>query len=229
MGRSVRVSIVTGCHTGGDPQYGMHGNAAGGATTALPAKTGTAGNGGERAQGGFAATPTGPIINQVLSRMNPNVLRDVVRALKRIDAKDPERALRLLNDNPQLAYALVQTLQMLGLIGSDVAQQLFTTGPPLPSLQPPQPPPQQQAVPVAVVSTAPPPQPPPPQPQPELIAYGGYQPAVTGVPVTVAVAAPPQQQVYLETVAPDGTAYQVPQYVTMQPPEVTDPVLQYRM
>lgn len=110
--RTIRVSVASGGHGGG---HGTRSSSSSG------------GGGVERAP---EAVLDAAALDQTLDRVNPNVLRDAVDAVRRIDAASPERARALLADNPQLAYALARALQRLALVDDATAQQLVLAPPP---------------------------------------------------------------------------------------------------
>ena len=105
--RTIRVSVASGGHGGG------HGTRS--------SSSSSSGGGGERAP---ETVLDAAALDQILDRVNPNVLRDAVDAVRRIDAASPERARLLLADNPQLAYALARALPRLALVDDATAQQL---------------------------------------------------------------------------------------------------------
>ncbi|KAI1316116.1 hypothetical protein EDD11_010430 [Mortierella claussenii] len=122
-------------------------------------------------------------ISAVLATMTPQNVFDLISSMKVLGASEPERAKAVLNDNPQLSYALFQALLMMNLVEPSSLQRMFPTMPgskaPAPNVPPPQqhlhppppphmgmaPPPQfaQQAYPNMPHATQPPQ---PPQPQP---------------------------------------------------------------
>lgn len=48
--------------------------------------------------------------------MTPQNVFDLISSMKVLGASEPERAKAVLNDNPQLSYALFQALLMMNLV-----------------------------------------------------------------------------------------------------------------
>lgn len=130
--RTIRVSVASGGHGGGH-------------STRSSSNSSSGGGGAERATETVLGAAA---LDQILDRVNPNVLRDAVDAVRRIDAASPERARALLADHPQLAYALARALQRLALVDDATAQQLVLAPAPAP-YDPAFVPQQPQLVPVA--------------------------------------------------------------------------------
>jgi cleavage stimulation factor subunit 2 len=55
-------------------------------------------------------------ISAVLGTMTPQNVYDLISSMKVLGTNEPERAKAILNDNPQLSYALFQALLMMNLV-----------------------------------------------------------------------------------------------------------------
>ncbi|KAF9132642.1 hypothetical protein BGW39_011669 [Mortierella sp. 14UC] len=119
-------------------------------------------------------------ISAVLATMTPQNVFDLISSMKVLGASEPERAKAVLNDNPQLSYALFQALLMMNLVEPSSLQRMFgpatAAAPNMPT------PPQQHMAPVPLQhpGMAPPLQPPhlqqqqQQQQQPPQFAPQGY-------------------------------------------------------
>lgn len=117
-------------------------------------------------------------ISRTLSAMDPNELLTVVSHLKNMSNNDPGQVTQLLQQQPQLAYAVFQALLLMGLVDTSILGQLVSTGQ---QAQAPQPPPQPTSAPYQ-----PPPQqfhPPPPQQPPQFPPHFQQQPMMGTPPV----------------------------------------------
>ncbi|KAG0052000.1 hypothetical protein BGZ89_003329 [Linnemannia elongata] len=138
--------------------------------------------------GGPPAPPTAPkapgissadAISAVLATMTPQNVFDLISSMKVLGASEPERAKAVLNDNPQLSYALFQALLMMNLVEPSSLQRMFG---PTAAAAPNMPTPPQQHMPPVPPShpvMVPPPQPPhlqqqQQQQQPPQFAPQGY-------------------------------------------------------
>ncbi|KAF9139033.1 hypothetical protein BGX30_008447 [Mortierella sp. GBA39] len=138
--------------------------------------------------GGPLAPPTAPkapgissadAISAVLATMTPQNVFDLISSMKVLGASEPERAKAVLNDNPQLSYALFQALLMMNLVEPSSLQRMFG---PAAAAAPNMPTPPQQHMPPVPPShpgMVPPPQPPhlqqqQQQQQPPQFAPQGY-------------------------------------------------------
>ncbi|KAF9568622.1 hypothetical protein EC968_002885 [Mortierella alpina] len=122
--------------------------------------------------------PAGPssadAISAVLATMTSQNVFDLISSMKVLGTNEPERAKAVLNDNPQLSYALFQVLLMMNLVEPSSLQRMFPSMPGAKATTPNMPTPPQQHLP-------PPPPPhmgmaPPPhlQQQPPQFAPQGY-------------------------------------------------------
>ncbi|KAF9356797.1 hypothetical protein BGX26_004711 [Mortierella sp. AD094] len=115
-------------------------------------------------------------ISAVLATMTPQNVFDLISSMKVLGASEPDRAKAVLNDNPQLSYALFQALLMMNLVEPSSLQRMFPAmpGPKAPASNVPAPqqhlpPPQQHLPPPQQHLPPPPPQHmgiPPPHMQP---------------------------------------------------------------
>ncbi|KAF8923699.1 hypothetical protein BGZ58_002649 [Dissophora ornata] len=97
-------------------------------------------------------------ISAVLATMTPQNVFDLISSMKVLGATEPEKAKTVLNENPQLSYALFQALLMMNLVEPSSLQRMFPAMPgpkaptpnaPTPPQQhiPPPPPPQHMGMP----------------------------------------------------------------------------------
>ena len=150
-------------------------------------------------------------ISRTLSAMPAPQLLDVLSQMKGLAAQEPQKATQLLEQAPQLSYAIFQALILLGLVDTNIIGTLLqqqqqapqpAQPPPQPQQQPPMPtyppygqPPQQQYA-------------PPPHQQPAYPAYGQ----------------PPQQHPgYVPTPPQPQPAWQPPPQQAYQPPPQPQP------
>ena len=136
-------------------------------------------------------------ISRTLSQIPAPNLLDIISQMKNLAANDPAQATQLLQQAPQLSYAVFQALVLLGLVDQNVVGSLIQQIPqqqPAPAPQPSQP---------LSMPFAQPAYPPPPQPYP----YQQTQPPYTATPPVQHVAyAPPPQQPAPAATAPDQAA-----------------------
>lgn len=82
-------------------------------------------------------------ISRTLSTLPAPQLLDIISQMKGLCATEPAKATALLNQAPQLSYAIFQALLLLGLVETNVLGSLLQQAPPQPPQQQQQPPPQQ--------------------------------------------------------------------------------------
>ncbi|PVH94856.1 hypothetical protein DM02DRAFT_618331 [Periconia macrospinosa] len=116
-------------------------------------------------------------ISRTLSTLPTPQLLDILSQMKGLVMSDPAKATELLRQAPQLAYAIFQSLLLLGLVDPQVIGGLVEAPATAPA-----PPPQ------AVTPLQPPPQARPPQ------GYAAYPPAPVPTPPQPYVQQPPPQQ-----------------------------------
>jgi len=105
-------------------------------------------------------------ISRTLQTLPPSQLLDILTQMKGLVMTNPERAVELFHQAPQLAYALFQALLLLNLVDANVLKQVIE---PAPGAQPaaaPQPPPQPAQPQQSYPSYPPQPVPTPPVQQP---------------------------------------------------------------
>ena len=122
-------------------------------------------------------------ISQTLSQIDPAQLLDILSQMKTLTQQEPARATALLQQAPQLGYAIFQSLLLMRLVSTDVLHSLIqqsaqAPAPAAPPAQPPQMP----------YGQAPPGYP----PQPSF----GVPPPGYGAPPAGYAPTPPQQQAY---------------------------------
>ncbi|RDA94170.1 hypothetical protein CP533_6632 [Ophiocordyceps camponoti-saundersi (nom. inval.)] len=76
-------------------------------------------------------------ISRTLNTLPPPQLLDILGQMKTLASSDPQRATELLQQAPQLAYAVFQALLVMGLVSPEAIQAVAEPGAPAP----PQPPP----------------------------------------------------------------------------------------
>lgn len=73
---------------------------------------------------GAQAAPSMDTINATLASMTSNQLLEVLTHFKGLLGTNPDQAKKILFANPQLSYALLQALLMMGLVDTNVVQKL---------------------------------------------------------------------------------------------------------
>lgn len=135
-------------------------------------------------------------ISRTLNTLPPAQLLDILSSMKQLASTDPARATELLNQAPQLSYAVFQALLLMGLVSPEAINAVLEPGAnPAPSAPPPvaggYPPPAQQqqqqqpGFPGGATNTPPvvaptPYAPPPVAAPPVAIPVGGPPPAAAG-------------------------------------------------
>ncbi|KFA80262.1 hypothetical protein S40288_04542 [Stachybotrys chartarum IBT 40288] len=76
-------------------------------------------------------------ISRTLNTLPPTQLLDILGQMKTLASTDPHRATELLQQAPQLSYAVFQALLLMGLVSPEAIQSVVDPGAPLPP--PPQP------------------------------------------------------------------------------------------
>ncbi|KAL1856359.1 hypothetical protein VTK73DRAFT_8296 [Phialemonium thermophilum] len=125
-------------------------------------------------------------ISRTLNTLPPAQLLDILTQMRSLATTDPGRATELLNQAPQLSYAIFQALLLMGLVSPEAINVVLEAGGVVPP--PPPPPPAQVAAPVQLpLNTA---------------AYGAYPGVATGTPPVAAGYAPPPPVVPAAAPAP---------------------------
>ncbi|KAI0842940.1 hypothetical protein F5Y06DRAFT_77171 [Hypoxylon sp. FL0890] len=198
MGRKLRVDYSTEGRVDGDDSNSSTAMAAqptNGASHAVaqPAPAGSLPPlpPGKELPPGVSATDA---ISKTLNTLPPSQLLDILAQMKSFATTDPARATELLQQAPQLSYAIFQALLLMGLVSPEAIHSVID-----PSAAPAAPPAPQQ------------PQQPPP----------GYPPAYTGAttvtPPVVAPYAPPATAASQASYAPPAAS--VPTAAPQQDPE----------
>lgn len=122
-------------------------------------------------------------ISQTLSQIDPAQLLDILSQMKTLTQQEPARATALLQQAPQLGYAIFQSLLLMRLVSTDVLHSLIqqSAQAPAPAAPPSQPP----QMPYGQPPPGYPPQPP-----------FGVPPPGYGAPPAGYAPTPPQQQAY---------------------------------
>lgn len=125
-------------------------------------------------------------ISQTLGQIDTAQLLDILSQMKTLAQQDPARATALLQQAPQLGYAIFQSLLLMRLVSTDVLHSLIQqAAPPAPAQAPPSQPP---AMPMPPYGQAPPSFPP-------QMPFGAPPPNY-GAPPAGYASTPPQQQAY---------------------------------
>lgn len=67
-------------------------------------------------------------ISRVLNTLPPTQLLDILASMKQLCVSDPARATELLNQAPQLSYAIFQSLLIMGLVGPEAINTVLEPG-----------------------------------------------------------------------------------------------------
>lgn len=129
-------------------------------------------------------------ISRTLNTLPPAQLLDILSSMKQLATTDPARATELLNQAPQLSYAVFQALLLMGLVSPEAINAVLEPGS-NPAAGGPAPPPpaqqqqQQPGFPGAATNTPPvvvptPYAPPPAAAPPVAVLAGGPAPAAAG-------------------------------------------------
>ncbi|KAF4453867.1 hypothetical protein F53441_3553 [Fusarium austroafricanum] len=78
-------------------------------------------------------------ISRTLETLPPPQLLDILSQMKTLATTEPQRATELLQQAPQLAYAVFQALLLMGLISPEAIQSVVEPGAPPPAAFPPAP------------------------------------------------------------------------------------------
>jgi cleavage stimulation factor subunit 2 len=76
-------------------------------------------------------------ISRTINTLPPQQLLEILGQMKTLAANEPQRASELLQQAPQLAYAVCEALLLMGLVGPDAIQSIVDPGAP-PAAIPPQ-------------------------------------------------------------------------------------------
>ncbi|TDZ58354.1 Cleavage stimulation factor subunit 2 [Colletotrichum trifolii] len=130
-------------------------------------------------------------ISRTLTTLPPSQLLDILTQMKALASTDPGRATELLQQAPQLAYAVFQALLLMGLVSPEAVHSVVESGgvPAAPPVQaatmafPPQPTPGFPPVPVPGANNTPPVVGTPYAPPPQQMAYGAPPPPPAAAPL----------------------------------------------
>jgi cleavage stimulation factor subunit 2 len=78
-------------------------------------------------------------ISRTLETLPPPQLLDILSQMKTLATTEPQRATELLQQAPQLAYAVFQALLLMGLVSPEAIQSVVEPGAPPPAAFPPAP------------------------------------------------------------------------------------------
>lgn len=67
-------------------------------------------------------------ISRTLNTLPPAQLLDILASMKQLASTDPSRATELLNQAPQLSYAIFQALLLMGLVGPEAINSVLEPG-----------------------------------------------------------------------------------------------------
>ncbi|KAK2606165.1 hypothetical protein QQS21_003448 [Conoideocrella luteorostrata] len=76
-------------------------------------------------------------ISRTLNTLPPSQLLDILTQMKALAASEPQRATELLQQAPQLSYAVFQALLLMGLVSPEAIQSVVDPNAPPPAPQPP--------------------------------------------------------------------------------------------
>ncbi|ROW16082.1 hypothetical protein VPNG_01901 [Cytospora leucostoma] len=120
-------------------------------------------------------------ISRTLNTLPPAQLLDILGSMKQLASTDPARATELLNQAPQLSYAIFQALLLMGLVGPEAINSVLEPGsvPAPPPAMPGGYPPAPVGFPGGAANT------------PPVVAPAPYAPPPAAVPTPVVAAAAP--------------------------------------
>lgn len=151
MGRKLRVDFSNEGGAGGNDDSGNH-NDRNQSSNAPHAYNPAPSNGADTIPGGGSLPPLPagvPLppgvtvtdhISRVLNTLPPTQLLDILASMKQLCVSDPSRATELLNQAPQLSYAVFQSLLLMGLVGPEAINAVLEPGsapPPIAAFPPP--------------------------------------------------------------------------------------------
>lgn len=215
MGRKLRVDysaegrldVEDGANNNGPSTTGSHNQSNGTSSTPAPAGALPPLPPGKELPPGVSAVDA---ISQTLNTLPPAQLLDILSQMKSLASTDPGRATELLQQAPQLSYAIFQALLLMGLVSPEAIHSVVdTTAAPPPAGYPPAATPATlaQAFPIGGAATGTPPvaaspYAPPPQP-----AYA----AAPAAPAPAAVS--PEQEALIQQVMslPEEVINQLPE------------------
>lgn len=201
MGRKLRVDFSNEGGTGGNDDSGHHSNNDRNQSNNYnpPAANGandSSSSGPLPPLPAGAALPPGvtctDAISRTLNTLPPAQLLDILSSMKQLASSDPGRATELLNQAPQLSYAVFQGLLLMGLVSPEAINAVLEPGsvpPPAapPSVAPGVFPPTGAAYPGATNT------PPVPAPAPYAAPVPAAAPTPVAAPLAPAPAAAPGQ------------------------------------
>ncbi|KAG5970192.1 hypothetical protein E4U58_000606 [Claviceps cyperi] len=131
MGRKLRVDFSNEQKSGDDdnqmisiPTNGATGNTHNAQPVSLPPLPA-----GQEIPPGLTCTDA---ISRTLNTLPPSQLLDILSQMKILAATEPQRATELLQQAPQLSYAVFQALLLMGLISPEAIQSVVDPNAPLP-------------------------------------------------------------------------------------------------
>ncbi|KAG5919611.1 hypothetical protein E4U61_000752 [Claviceps capensis] len=131
MGRKLRVDFSNEQKSGDDdnqmmsiPTNGVTGNTHNAQPVSLPPLPA-----GQEIPQGLTCTDA---ISRTLNTLPPSQLLDILSQMKILAATEPQRATELLQQAPQLSYAVFQALLLMGLISPEAIQSVVDPNGPLP-------------------------------------------------------------------------------------------------
>lgn len=141
MGRKLRVDYSTEGRVDGDDSNtasAQLGQATNGASH-IPAQSAPAGSlpplpPGKELPPGVSATDA---ISRTLNALPPSQVLDILSQMKSLATADPARATELLQQAPQLSYAIFQALLLMGLVSPEAIHSVIDASAPPPVQQPP--------------------------------------------------------------------------------------------
>jgi cleavage stimulation factor subunit 2 len=164
-------------------------------------------------------------ISKTLNTLPPSQLLDILQQMQTLVTNDPVRAQALLDQSPQLSYAIFQALLLLKLVDTTTLTQIIQATSNIPAQNTPAPQ-AYQPPPALAPAPAPVPQPAYPQAQPYPVAYPPQSYPATATPVAQPYQAPTPQPTQPALAADPNKAALIQQVLAMSQQQIDalDPV-----
>ncbi|KAH7170780.1 hinge domain of cleavage stimulation factor subunit 2-domain-containing protein [Dactylonectria macrodidyma] len=140
MGRKLRVDFSNDQKSTDDDNQGPSGHNAHGSNGAAPTNYNTQSSSLPPLPSGKELPPgvtCQDAISRTLETLPPPQLLDILVQMKTLATSEPQRATELLQQAPQLAYAVFQALLLMGLVSPEAIQSVVEPGAPPPAQAPP--------------------------------------------------------------------------------------------
>ncbi|KAH7162896.1 hinge domain of cleavage stimulation factor subunit 2-domain-containing protein [Dactylonectria estremocensis] len=139
MGRKLRVDFSNDQKSTDDDNQGPSGHNAHGSNGAAPTNYNTQSSSLPPLPSGKELPPgvtCSDAISRTLETLPPPQLLDILVQMKTLATSEPQRATELLQQAPQLAYAVFQALLLMGLVSPEAIQSVVEPGAPPPAQAP---------------------------------------------------------------------------------------------